>query len=100
MPVSDLSQIDRFSLSLLLALLLHGMLLLVHFEFEPGPAQHLQRALEITLVRHPRPPEENPEADFLAQTSQLGAGEQMQKKPPKTRQIPPAQRPQEQPPQP
>jgi protein TonB len=87
MPV--FSENDTFSLTLLLALLLHTALLGITFEFEDRPQQRLQRALEITLVHHPRPKEQNDKADYLAQTSQQGGGEKAEKQPPKTEQAPP-----------
>jgi protein TonB len=85
MHLPDFSEIDRFSLSLLLALLLHGILLLLSFEFEQEPGLRQQKALEITLVHRPRPQERNETPDFLAQTSQLGSGQSELNKPPKTR---------------
>ncbi len=100
MRIPALTEIDSFSLSLLLALLFHGFLLMVHFEFEQDSGNRLQQALEITLVRNPRPAESNDKPDFLAQTSQLGGGDREEKQPPKTEQAPPAVAPQEQPPQP
>ncbi|MEN8178186.1 MAG: energy transducer TonB [Pseudomonadota bacterium] len=78
------SSSDRFGVMLFIAAGLHLLLILgVSFEFEKkNKNEFRQRSLEIMLVEQPRePPKPDETADFLAQTSQSGGGEQA----PKTR---------------
>jgi len=66
---------DRFSLALLLALLLHAVVLLgISFVLEMNPLRTAAESLDVVLVnwRSETPPEE---AEFLAQAAQQGGGE-------------------------
>jgi protein TonB len=86
---------DRLGLMLFLATILHLLLILgVNFKFQDrSKDEHRQQSLEITIIQHPRPaPEEQEQADYLAQLSQTGGGEQTQKEKPSTEAIlPPSQ---------
>lgn len=83
---SSVSELDRFGLTLFIALVLHAILILgVGFTFEerlkrPSP----ERTLEIMVVRHPAKPELPKEADLLAQVSQQGGAK---RKSPSNRQF-------------
>ena len=66
---------DQFSLALLLALVLHGLVLLgLSFMLEINPLQQAARSLDVVLVnwRSETAPDE---AEFLAQASQQGGGD-------------------------
>ncbi|MCB1851777.1 MAG: energy transducer TonB [Gammaproteobacteria bacterium] len=88
---SSVSALDRFGLTLFIALVLHAILILgVGFTFEerlkrPSP----ERTLEIMVVRHPAKPALPKEADFLAQVSQRGGGEEKERIKPTVRMDPP-----------
>lgn len=81
---------DPFSLTLLVALVLHGVLLAVHFDFEDAAAGRNEQGLEITLIRHPEPEAKPEKADFLAQINQEAGGMEQEKVLPKTELVPPA----------
>lgn len=91
---SSVSELDRFGLTLFIALVLHAILILgVGFTFEerlkrPSP----ERTLEIMVVRHPAKPELPKEADLLAQVSQQGGGEEKEPIKPTVRMDPPPPR--------
>jgi len=76
--VLDRHRNDRLGLALLLATAVHAVLILgMSFDFRQSqPAERRQPNLEILVVHNPRPPQETPQADFLAQTSQQGGGNQ------------------------
>jgi protein TonB len=76
--VLDKHRNDRFGLALLLATVVHALLILgMTFDFQQShPAERRQPNLEILVVHNPRPPQETPQPDFLAQTSQQGGGNQ------------------------
>lgn len=93
MRIPALSEQDVLSLTLLLALVLHGALLAVNFQFEDRSDRRSELGLEITLIRHPRPAEPVDQPDYLAQTSQQGGGEQEEKVLPKTQLAPPTEAP-------
>lgn len=66
---------DRFSMALILALVLHALVLLgLTFMLEINPLQKAAQSLDVVLVnwRSETPPDE---AEFLAQASQQGGGE-------------------------
>ena len=84
MRMPALSENDVFSLTLFLALVLHSVILAITFDFEDPALNRSEQGLEITLIRHPRPAEKPDKADFLAQTSQQGGGDQEEKVLPKT----------------
>ena len=89
---SDVSAIDRFGLTLFVALVLHAMVILgVSFNFEkPVKQPPPDRTLEILVVRNARMPEKPEQADFLAQVSQQGGGSEKEKLKPSTQVNPPA----------
>ncbi len=88
------TSIDRLGLTLFVAVTLHAMAILgISFTLEsPAKPPTPDRTLEIMVVQHPKkadlkkPPEK---ADFLAQTSQQGGGEQKEKVRTKTEVTPP-----------
>lgn len=103
-------QTDRLGVTLLLAAAFHAFVILgITFKpFDPARPEHRQQSLEIIVVNQPvEPPEEDEQADFLAQTSQQGSGEQrepvkpsFEETPPPTppaRPVQPAPQPREQP---
>ncbi|MEN8167091.1 MAG: TonB family protein, partial [Pseudomonadota bacterium] len=72
---------------LFLAACLHLFIILgISFEFEErNKKEHRQQSLEIMVIQHPKePPKREEQADYLAQTSQSGAGEQSEKTRPTT----------------
>lgn len=79
---SSVSANDRMTFAIFLALLLHAILLAVHFDFRPpSPAS---MGLEITLAQFKS--EKAPDkADFLAQQNQEGSGTEAEKLAPATR---------------
>lgn len=83
---SSVSANDRFTFAVFLALVLHGLLLTIEFDFEP-PSQ-ASMGLEITLARFKadKAPEK---ADFLAQNNQEGSGTEKDKLAPSTREMAP-----------
>lgn len=89
LPAADLSRPwyadsnERLRFMLMLAIMLHGLLILaMNFEFPED--DQIVHSMEITLARFDdqQAPDE---ADFLAQTNQLGSGEAEQKAEPSTR---------------
>jgi len=80
---------ERLGLALLVALALHAFLLLgVSFELHrPSSEERRQRSLEILVVHKPRQAEPVERADFLAQASQRGSGNQEDKARPKTAEL-------------
>ena len=95
---TDVSDTDRFGLTLFVALVLHAMIILgVGFSFEkPEKQPSPQRTLEIMVVRNPALPEKPEQADFLAQVSQQGGGSEQEKVKPSAQVNPPAPRKAEQ----
>jgi len=85
---------DRFGLTLFAALVLHAMIILgVGFSFEkPVKQPSPERTLEIMVLRHPTAQKKPAEADFLAQLSQQGGGNEQERVKPSTQVNPPAQR--------
>ncbi len=83
---SSVSANDRMTFAVFLALILHGILLAIHFDFTPpSPAS---MGLEITLAtfKSDKAPEK---ADFLAQQNQEGSGTEADALAPSTREIAP-----------
>lgn len=72
------SAIDRMGLTLFLAVSLHATLILgLAFQFDkPARPPAPERTLEIMVVQNPKPEKKPEKADFLAQASQQGGGEQ------------------------
>ncbi len=74
-------EIDRLGLTLLVAAVVHAFIIL-GITFKPldrNRPDHRQQSLEILVVDQPiEPLPENEKADFLAQTSQQGSGEEME----------------------
>ena len=93
--VIDRHRDDRFGLALLLAMALHVALILgVSFQLRQSETtERRQTNLEVLVVQNPRHPRENPEADFLAQTSQEGSGNQDEKARPRAPEPSPATQP-------
>lgn len=83
---SSVSANDRMTFAVFLALVLHAILLAIHFDFTPpSPAS---MGLEITLAQFKS--EKAPEkADFLAQQNQEGSGTEDEKLAPSTREMAP-----------
>lgn len=81
---------DFFALALFGALVLHGILLAISFDFEDAAAGRSEQGLEITLIRHPQAEAKPDKADYLAQISQAGDGTEQEKALPKTELAPPA----------
>jgi protein TonB len=83
-------EIDRLGLTLLVAAVVHAFIIL-GITFKPldrNRPDHRQQSLEILVVDQsvePRPEDEK--ADFLAQTSQQGSGEEMEVKEPEFEQT-------------
>ena len=74
----NVTQGDRFSLTMFLALAIHAILILgVSFDLMDNNTDTLS-TMEITLV-HNRSDEEPDKADYLAQANQLGGGNQQDK---------------------
>lgn len=95
MTITFLSSSDRLGLTLFLAAALHLFLILgVSFKFEDRKKnQYRQQSLEIMVVQHPKEaPKKKETADYLAQISQAGGGEQETKTKPATQAtLPPIQ---------
>ncbi len=88
------TSIDRLGLTLFVAVTLHAVGILgISFTLEtPQKLPTPDRTLEIMVVQNPKksPPKQPPEkADFLAQTTQEGGGNQPDKVRPKTQMTPP-----------
>ena len=86
-------QTDRLGLTLLVAAAVHAFVILgITFKpFDPARPQHRQQSMEIMVVNQvAEPPEEDEKADFLAQTSQAGSGEQQEPVKPSFEAAPPA----------
>lgn len=74
---------DPIGLALLGAIAIHALLILgVSFDVQRENPPPPERTLDITLVTPPPKPQEIEKPDFLAQASQQGGGEQVQKKRP------------------
>lgn len=88
-----ITSIDRLGLTLFVAVTLHAVAILgISFTLEtPEKLPTPDRTLEIMVVQNPKKsePKKPEKADFLAQTSQQGGGEQAEKVRPKTRVTPP-----------
>lgn len=83
---SSVSANDRMTFAVFLALLLHAILLAVHFDFTPPTPASM--GLEITLAQFKS--EKAPEkADFLAQQNQEGSGTEAETLAPATREVAP-----------
>ncbi|HEC14960.1 MAG TPA: energy transducer TonB [Sedimenticola sp.] len=84
-----INPLDRLGLTLFFAATLHMALILgVGFDFNPSRPRMAERTLEVMVVHNPRKPKEPEEADFLAQTSQEGGGDQEEIVRPKTQPAP------------
>lgn len=83
---ASISPTDRFGLTLFVAIVFHATLILgISFNLEESKKQPpADKTLEIMIVQHPKKAEKPEKADFLAQTSQSGGGEQQEKVRPKT----------------
>lgn len=83
---SSVSANDRMRFAVFLALVLHGALLAVHFDFKPPTPASM--GLEITLAQFKS--EKAPDkADFLAQQNQEGSGTEQEALAPSTRELAP-----------
>lgn len=88
------TSIDRLGLTLFVAVTLHATAILgISFTLEtPEKPPAADRTLEIMVVQNPKKPETRKpveKADYLAQSSQEGGGEQTEKARPKTAPTPP-----------
>ncbi len=84
-------QTDHLGLTLLLAAAFHAFVILgITFKpFDPSRPEHRQQSLEIMVVNQvTAPPDKDEKADFLAQTSQQGGGEQNEPVKPSFEQTP------------
>ena len=78
-----ISDNDRFSMTFFLAAIFHGIVILgVTFSFAPPADSKTSPALDIILVQT-QSPDDNEEAEFLAQVSQKGGGNAQEKKRPR-----------------
>ena len=86
-----ISPVDRFGLTLFVAVVFHATIILgISFSLEqPKKQPPTEKTLEIMIVQHPKKAEKPEKADFLSQTSQTGGGEQQEKVRPKTVVAPP-----------
>ena len=76
---ADISDHDRFGLTFLLAAIFHGILILgVTFTFSPPADSQTPPALDIVLLQT-QTAEANDDADYLAQVSQRGGGDETDK---------------------
>jgi len=74
---ATISSFDRLGLTIFFAVCLHITLILgVGFDAATPKPQAAARTLEVIVVHNARKPKEAKEADFLAQTSQQGGGNQ------------------------
>jgi protein TonB len=83
------AETDRFTLTLFAALALHTALLGISFKFQDPGQRPRETALEVTIVRHPKAVKAPDKADFLAQVSQEGGGNQEKAAKPTTELAPP-----------
>lgn len=83
---ATISPVDRFGLTLFVAVVFHATIILgISFNLEqPKKQSSSDNTLEIMIVQHPKKAEKPEKADFLAQTSHTGGGEQQEKVRPKT----------------
>ncbi len=82
---------DMLGVGLFIATALHAFAILgITFKpTEPGKTEFRQQSLEVTVVRHlAEPPKPDEEADFLAQTSQTGGGEETERVKPQIAEAP------------
>ena len=74
-PTPQITDHDRLGLTLFLAIMLHGIIILgITFSVSPNAKSNTMPTLDIILVQSHNP-SENEEAEFLAQVSQQGGGE-------------------------
>jgi protein TonB len=92
---AEITPVDRFGLTLFLAVTLHAVVILgITFTIDkPKKPPATDRTLEIMVVQNPKQPEKPEKADFLAQTSQQGGGNLEEKARPTTVPTPPASEP-------
>lgn len=89
--ISTQNQSDILGIGLFAATALHAFVILgITFKpFEPNKPEFRQQSLEVMVVRRPsEQPKEEEEADYLAQTSQTGGGEQSEKEKPQIAETP------------
>ncbi|MES9843885.1 MAG: energy transducer TonB [Candidatus Sedimenticola sp. PURPLELP] len=89
---AKISPVDRLGLTLFFAVSLHVVLILgVTFTIERAKKQPPpERTIEIMVVQNPKKSEKPEKADFLAQVTQQGGGQQKEKVRPTTQITPPA----------
>jgi len=74
-PTPQISDHDRLGMTLFLAIMLHGIVILgITFSVSPNAKSNTMPTLDIILVQSHNP-SENEKAEFLAQVSQQGGGE-------------------------
>lgn len=74
-PTPNISDHDRLGMTLFLAIMLHGIVILgITFSVSPNAESNTMPTLDIILVQSHNP-SENEDAEFLAQITQQGGGE-------------------------
>ncbi len=89
---ASVTPVDRFGLTLFVAVTLHTVIILgISFQLgEPKRPSNPDRTLEIMVLQQPKKAEQPKKADFLAQTSQAGGGNREEKVRPTTTAPPPS----------
>ncbi|MCG8016636.1 MAG: energy transducer TonB [Candidatus Thiodiazotropha sp. 'RUGA'] len=89
--ISTHNQNDILGIGLFVATALHAFVILgITFKpFDPSKPEYQQQSLEVMVVRQPkRQPEEDEQADYLAQVAQSGGGEKRLQEKPQTAEPP------------
>lgn len=90
---AKINPVDRLGLTLFFAVSMHAVLILgVTFTIEKAKKQPpAERTIEIMVVQNPQKSEKPKDADFLAQVTQQGGGQEKEKVRTATQPAPPAQ---------
>ncbi|MCG8487472.1 MAG: energy transducer TonB [Chromatiales bacterium] len=83
--ISTQNQTDMLGIGLFVATALHAFVILgITFKpFDPSKPEYQQQSLEVMVVRQPKEqPEEDEQADYLAQVAQSGGGEKREREKP------------------
>ncbi|MEW8321566.1 MAG: energy transducer TonB [Candidatus Thiodiazotropha taylori] len=89
--ISTHNQNDILGIGLFVATALHAFVILgITFKpFDPSKPEYQQQSLEVMVVRQPKQqPEEDEQADYLAQVAQIGGGEKRLQEKPQTAEPP------------
>jgi protein TonB len=77
----SINSTDRLGMMLLVAVIIHALFILgVVFDLNPPTQENSEKALDIIVIRNPKPEANDSKADFLAEQSQKGGGELEEKK--------------------